>query len=194
VTGTGPASPSPEADGRRPGPIRRVLRALRHPFGGGSTLETPAKPVITSFEEAERAAYRASTMVPPAGEPAGSAPTIEPAADRSPVGTIAAASHEAGRPQAATDPDPAVRPAAQANASQSVAIRATVARDESVGGDTSSSVEPFPSSAAPDAPGTRTRRQPGETAPERLLRAPAAAASVADDFFDGLVRRVEGDR
>lgn len=38
------------------------------------------------------------------------------------------------------------------------------------------------------------RRQPGQTAPEELLRVPPSVGVAADDFFDGLVRRVEGDR
>jgi hypothetical protein len=191
----GSDSPSPEGHGERPGPLRRILRTLRHPFGGGSALETPAHPDITSFEEAERAAFLASTMGPPAGEPAGSAPATEPAADRSPVGTIARASGGAGRPpEAPSHPDPAVPSAGLAAAPTPEAIRATVARAQAVGTDMPSSAEPIPSSTAPDLRGSRTRRQPGETAPESLLRAPAAAATVADDFFDGLVRRVEGDR
>jgi len=39
-----------------------------------------------------------------------------------------------------------------------------------------------------------SRRQPGKTAPDFLLRAPNSVTRVADDFFDGLIRRDEGDR
>lgn len=41
---------------------------------------------------------------------------------------------------------------------------------------------------APPAP------QAGETAPDFLLRTPKSVIPIADDFFDGLIRRVEGDR
>jgi hypothetical protein len=41
---------------------------------------------------------------------------------------------------------------------------------------------------------TRPRRQAGDTAPDLLLRPSAGVPAVADDFFDSLVRRVEGDR
>lgn len=46
-----------------------------------------------------------------------------------------------------------------------------------------------------DAPSPgRARNQAGASAPDHLLRKAANATRVADDFFDGLVRRVEGDR
>jgi hypothetical protein len=38
------------------------------------------------------------------------------------------------------------------------------------------------------------REQPGDRAPDSLLRAPSSVTSVADDFFDSLPRRVESDR
>ena len=37
-------------------------------------------------------------------------------------------------------------------------------------------------------------RQPGETAPDSLMQTSSNVTLVADDFFDGLIRRVEGDR
>jgi hypothetical protein len=36
--------------------------------------------------------------------------------------------------------------------------------------------------------------EPGETAPDSLLQVPPSVMSAADDFFDGFVRRVEGNR
>jgi hypothetical protein len=48
---------------------------------------------------------------------------------------------------------------------------------------------PVAASAAPARPPRR-----GETAPDHLLQAPPGVAPVADDFFDALIRRVEGDR
>ena len=48
---------------------------------------------------------------------------------------------------------------------------------------------------APSAPVSATpyARQPGETAPGSLLRAPSNVTLVADEFFDSLIRRVESD-
>lgn len=45
-----------------------------------------------------------------------------------------------------------------------------------------------------EPPGPPRRRQPGETAPDFLLRPPTNVAPVADEFFDGLVERIEGHR
>jgi hypothetical protein len=44
---------------------------------------------------------------------------------------------------------------------------------------------------AVDAP---RRGQPGDTAPDLLLRTPSSVTSVADDFFDSLIRHVKSDR
>ena len=46
----------------------------------------------------------------------------------------------------------------------------------------------------PSAPEQPTRRKTGDTAPKFLLRTPTSVTPVVDDFFDGLIRRVEGDR
>lgn len=60
--------------------------------------------------------------------------------------------------------------------------------------------QPAEQSAAPvgeapeESPAPPRRRQPGDTAPGFLLRTPTSVTRVADDFFDGLIRRVEGDR
>jgi hypothetical protein len=45
------------------------------------------------------------------------------------------------------------------------------------------------SAAAPRPP-----RAPGDTAPDFMLRAPASVTTMADDFFDGLIRPVDGER
>jgi hypothetical protein len=45
----------------------------------------------------------------------------------------------------------------------------------------------------PSAPG-QAQNQAKASAPGDLLREPANVTRVADDFFDGVVRRVEGDR
>lgn len=54
-------------------------------------------------------------------------------------------------------------------------------------------VEPAGAPAVPELKTGRRRPQLGDTVPESL-RTPASVTSVADDFFDGLIRRVEGDR
>ena len=60
--------------------------------------------------------------------------------------------------------------------------------------------QPAEQSAAPvgdapeESPAPPRRRKPGDTAPDFLLRTPTSVTRVADDFFDGLIRRVEGDR
>jgi len=54
--------------------------------------------------------------------------------------------------------------------------------------------KPVPRPAAAEAPAARHRRQAGETAPDRLLRPSENVDSAAGDFFDGLVRLVEGKR
>jgi hypothetical protein len=43
-------------------------------------------------------------------------------------------------------------------------------------------------------PGRQRRRQSGSSSPAHLLQTPANVAPVVDDFLDGLIRRVEGDR
>jgi hypothetical protein len=48
--------------------------------------------------------------------------------------------------------------------------------------------------ASEESPGPPRHRRAGETAPEFLLRTPPSVAPAADDFFNGLVRRIEGDR
>jgi hypothetical protein len=45
-----------------------------------------------------------------------------------------------------------------------------------------------------ESPAPPPRRQPGDTAPDFLSRTPTNVTLVADDFFDGLIRRIEGDR
>lgn len=49
-------------------------------------------------------------------------------------------------------------------------------------------------SATNDSAEPSGRRSAGDTAPEALLRTPSRVTPVADEFFDGLTKRVEGDR
>ena len=50
----------------------------------------------------------------------------------------------------------------------------------------------MPNTASAAAP--RSPRAPGDTAPDFMLRAPASVIPMADDFFDGLIRQVDGER
>jgi hypothetical protein len=54
-------------------------------------------------------------------------------------------------------------------------------------------IESVQEAPAAGPPGREPRRHAGDTAPDFLLRTPRTTP-VADDFFDGLIRRVEGDR
>jgi hypothetical protein len=51
-----------------------------------------------------------------------------------------------------------------------------------------------PARATSPARSERGSRDPDEIAPNYLLRAPRSVTRAADDFFHGLVRRVDGDR
>ena len=56
-------------------------------------------------------------------------------------------------------------------------------------GNTQTVIGLFVSAAAPRPP-----RAPGDTAPDFMLRAPASVTTLADDFFDGLIRPGDGER
>ena len=175
MTDVDPSVSHADIENTRPGPIRRVLHALRHPLGGGSgrsagtSHELPA-----SFADAERAAFRSIMEVPPPTDeawqsivraPVERAPFTLTADPMSRVRADEPAVYEPWPPTfAATDGEPS-RAAASAG--------------------------PPPETAA-EEPGTRKRRQPGDGAPGALLRTPTGAESVAQDFFDSLIRRVEG--
>lgn len=64
----------------------------------------------------------------------------------------------------------------------------------SVSAPTTPAAEPAREPAADVRPELLHLQQARETAPEFLLRTPTRVTPVADDFFDGLIRRVEGDR
>jgi hypothetical protein len=52
---------------------------------------------------------------------------------------------------------------------------------------------PTPKMTITEEPGQELQRQPGDTAPDFMVRPPANQPAV-DDFFDGLIRRVEDHR
>ena len=157
----------------------RLITTLRDTFGRGERYPGKATPAFSSFEEAERAAYRASTTAPGAAAPA---PRTPPAQDI-PIGM----DHPEGWRGAIA------RPAGQTATTGPETISAAEARLDEIH-PAASSAESIPSTTGVEAPGVRTRRRPSDTAPELLLRTPPGAAAVAADFFDALIRRVEGDR
>ena len=55
-------------------------------------------------------------------------------------------------------------------------------------------IEPARQPADVEPPARGHGGQAGETAPDFLLRTPKSVIPIADDFFDGLIRRIEGDR
>jgi hypothetical protein len=184
MSGAGSGTPSPQAGGAKPSLIRRILHAV-HPRGGPSWPAGEPQAIV-SFEDAERAAFRSATAATP-GTPittqAGALPVapIAPISPGSPTFVLAPAKHEE---TAASFPPFAPFERAQ----PAPLVQPDVARSEE------SPPEPAPVPSPPEGIAGRRRRRPGETAPESLLRTPDSAASVADDFFDGLIRRVEGDR
>jgi hypothetical protein len=130
-----------------------------------------------AYEAAVREAFRTGTTLEaprllapaPTARPLAPAPTAE-----SPASTSGAA-----------------RPVTSVFAPTAPAAARPVA---SVSAPTTSAAEPAREPTAAEGPSPRHRRQAGETAPDYLLRAPTGGTAVADDFFDGLIRRVEGDR
>ena len=97
-------------------------------------------------------------------------------------GSLAPATASSPRP--ADAPSPILEPAAAAGAP----AWATLA---------SPPVElPIVSAGEPHGhvPSTASQRHPSDTSPDPLLRTPSSVDSIADDFFENLIRRTEGDR
>jgi Beta-lactamase superfamily domain len=175
---------------------RRSLAAARGRLARlvpGRSARTGARQAA-EFDAAARKAYQSALKLEigaplapalPAARSAG-APTTEPPTALASEPTAPDAASATGLEPAAA-PATAAEPAAAARTSAwATPPRLPAEQSAAVGG------EP---PAAPPAPSTLPRRrQPGETAPDFLLRTPTNVAPVADDFFDGLIRRVEGDR
>lgn len=99
---------------------------------------------------------------------------------------------EAGRTAgSSTSPSAAGPPISSVFARRAPAAARRVA---SVSAPTAPAAEPAREPAADGQPELGHLQQAGDTAPEFLLRTPTRVTPVADDFFDGLIRRVEGDR
>jgi len=152
---------------------RRPLAAAR----GGLARLIPGRGARTAasqaaeFDAAARKAYQLALKLE----------TAAPLAPAPPTARSAGAPTSAPAPPAAPVATPAVVPA-RASAWATPPI------------------QPAEQSAAPvgeapeESPAPPRRRQPGDTAPGFLLRTPTSVTRVADDFFDDLIRRVEGDR
>lgn len=123
-----------------------------------------------AYEEAAREAFRAAT-------------TLETAKPLAPAST-------AGSPASTSG---AVRPVAPVSARTTpTATPATEPAQEPA--PATPAAEPAPEPVTAERPARRSRRQAGEIALDHLLRPPESVDSAANDFFDGLVRRVQGDR
>lgn len=55
-------------------------------------------------------------------------------------------------------------------------------------------IEVTGSTGSPEPPTLFRPGQPRETAPDSPIRTPSSVTAVADEFFEGLIRRVESDR
>ena len=165
------------------------------------------------FDAAARKAYKSALNLgtgvrlapaPPAARPAGAPTTARPTA---PAATPPAKPEAAPAPAALVPPPtaPSATPTAAAASWPTSAGAASGNGAEPAAAPSTSAwaAPPRPSaeqSAAPvgatprESPASPRRRQPGETAPDFLLRTPTSVTPVADDFFNGLIRRIEGDR
>ena len=167
-----------------------------------------------AYEEATRQAFRAGTrrepprppaLVPPAGSAASVSDTARAVASLSELAAPARDSTVKREWEPLTTAVPTRRPRRQTGEAGPAptagpASSASRAKRTAASGSTPTALpaaptpEPTPASANPEPPARRLSRQAGETAPDFLLRAPTGVAPIVDDFFDGLVRRVEGDR
>jgi hypothetical protein len=191
----GPPERAPEhapghEEPRRPLAGTRGVLARLVPGRGARTAASQA----AEFDAAARKAYQSALTLetgaplapaPPAARSAG-APTSAPLTV--PLGTPAtpttAPASGPTTPDAASAAAPVATPAAAARASAWATPPRMPAEQSAPPGGEAPEVSPAPPS----------RRKPGETAPDFLLRTPTSVAPVADDFFDGLIRRVERDR
>jgi hypothetical protein len=160
----------------RPGAaLRRLVRLIP---GVGARID---RAEAAAYEEATRQAFRASTSLD-APRPVAPPPTpVVPASDlvTHPLGSLAR------QPATPKWEPPKLEPE----------VRGTGAAVSAPTGQTvASEAPPVEEPAVAERTTRRNRRKAGETAPDHLLRSPTRGTPVVDDFFDGLIRRVEGDR
>jgi hypothetical protein len=187
--------------------LRNLVGRLR----GSPSYIDPAE--AAAYEEATRQAFRTGTRVEPPGTPV-HVPTVGSTASVS-IGTRAItpiselATPAVGAPaKLGRDPQPTTMPrwprhrtgeivdAPMDESAQSMPGPARsggpAAAPAAPAAVTGSEPARAPADSEPQA--RRPNRQAGETAPDFLLRTPTSVAPIVDDFFDGLIRRVEGDR
>ena len=196
------AAVQPDAEPRRPlaaarGLLARLVprRVARSRARQADKFDAAAREALQSALKLEAAARLAPA--PPAARSA-AAPTASPpaaakAAGRAtePVSLPSGPNTTPTTARASRPTTPDMAPAA-ASAEPEATVRASAwATPPS---------QPAEQSAAPvrgapeESPAPPHRRQPGDTAPDFLLRTPTSVTRVADDFFNGLIRQVEGDR
>jgi hypothetical protein len=181
-----PVAPAPTAT--LPAPSSGAVRSVAFVSSTG----TPG-----GAAPAAQPTWRQGTAVPiaaPTGTPAASPPatlTGKPAPNPAAVPTAA--------PVAGPAPKPAPKPAVAARKTEAPAPTSRAGRPGASGpaqtepAAATPTAEPAREPVTAERPARRSRRPAGETAPDHLLAPPKRVSSAADDFFDGLVRRVEGD-
>ena len=194
---TGPLLETPAHASTWPGKPFALVRGLLTRLVPGRNPETRARQ-DSEFEAAARQAYQSASEFKagaPMAEPSPALPApqtgvptraleaaMRPTAPITAPTTIATPAPTA--PSVAPDSDADAVAAATARTSAWVAPPHRNAEQA-----VSSLGAPEEGSAAP-----RRRRQPGDTAPEFLLQTPTSVTHAADDFFDGITRRIERDR
>lgn len=151
----------------RPSILRHLISVLSRMVG----RDDPAEAI--AYEEAARTAFQAGTLLHAPRDVA--PPSTADSRERPPAQPLGSVSGRS-RLQAGSS---ATRAASSVSAP----------RGESIEWHTAPAEEPAAEVRRPDQDVPRV----GRPAPD-LLRTPRSVAPVADDFFDGLIRRVERDR
>ena len=196
----------------------RAAEALRRPFIPAwerisPVVERHIPPLRArraAYAAAARQAVQAATILEAAGPlvPAGpSAPQTVGLSELAPDATPATTPTDLPPEPAATATHPGLAPPPARLAAEPAAVLAPAAPPAAEAPPAAPALpEPPPPAREPEAPpaapappeappaARRRRRTAGETAPDHLLQAPPSVSPAADDFFDGLVRRVESDR
>jgi hypothetical protein len=145
---------------------RRLVARLRPGRGAGVGSSEGAE-----FDAAARRAYQAALKLDDGMSLAPAPPRARPAETPGPVPESRGAFDEPEPQEGSDESALAVTP------NQPLGPPATAVRESD--------------ERATEAPG---REQLGYTSPDPLLRTRPGVDSVADDFFDSLIRRIEGDR
>ncbi len=157
--------------------LARIIPGVRAWIGAGQ---------VDAYELAAREAFH-SAVIQGSAEPlapAGLAPATAHAAKPEPT-----ASRTALAPPATAPFPPAPLAAAAQHAAPAIARAISAAAEPLAEG-----AAAYDSAEPPALPALPHRRQPRETAPDFLLRAPTTVHPVADAFFDSVTRQAELDR